>query len=201
MLVKICGVTNLKDAGICYELGAEMVGFNFFRSSKRYIEPAYAAKVIRQTTKMVTKVGIFVNPTLSELQEIIALTGIEIVQLHGSEPPEFCQQLSLPVIKAIPLRDENDLLTIEKYSKVTSYILVDSATAGSGKLVDLSLSSKAAQIARVILAGGLTPTNISQIASQVKPIGVDVATGVEDANGAKSPAKITAFIQQIKQGV
>jgi phosphoribosylanthranilate isomerase len=197
MLIKICGITKLDDALLCCDLGADMIGLNFYHASSRYIDPSKAARVISKVKGRIKTVGIFVNPTKEYLQEVISLTGIDIVQLHGDESPNFCIRLGLPIIKAISLKNENDLRKIDRYQ--ASQILIDNASGGSGKLANLQLSIKAAAKTRAILAGGLSSDNVTKMINLVKPIGVDVASALEESPGIKSHAKITSFIKQIRE--
>jgi phosphoribosylanthranilate isomerase len=199
VLVKICGITRLEDALAAAGLGADRLGFNFWPRSRRYLAPEAAAPMVAALPAGVLPVGVFVNPTLEELQRAVRLSGIRAVQLHGDEPPEFCAAVGLPVVKGIRVRDAHSLAALVAYE--VSAFLLDSATpgyGGSGTGFDWALAAEAAASVPVWLAGGLTPENVAAAVSKVHPLGVDVASGVESAPGVKDPQLVEAFIRNAK---
>ena len=198
--VKICGITRLEDALLALELGADFLGLNFWEKSPRYISPEQAEKIAREVKGKIELVGVFVNPVLEEVEKLRKELGLDWVQLHGEESPEFCQRLGGRIIKALRLGSEEDLKIIERYSDLLW--LVDSKTrayGGSGISPDWSLARKAQEkLGRIILAGGLKPENVKIVIQQVAPWAVDVASGVESAPGIKDPEKLKKFIEAVK---
>ncbi len=198
--VKICGVTRLEDALDAARLGADALGFNFWARSKRFIAPAAAGEIVRQLPPGVATFGVFVDPTREDVLRAIAASGVGAVQLHGDEPPALCASLPLPVVKAIRIGGPNDLAQLASY-EVRAFLL-DSASAeygGSGVGFDWSLATEAARELPVLLAGGLDPDNVAAAVRTVRPLGVDVASGVESAPGVKDPARMALFIRRAKE--
>jgi phosphoribosylanthranilate isomerase len=201
--VKICGITNLSDALEAIEAGADALGFIFYRSSPRYIAPEVLQQWVVQLPPFVTKVGVFVNEERDNINRICENCQLGVVQLHGQESPRFCQQVSKPVIKALRLRKEEDLLALKAYKTDTvSGLLLDSFSehtpGGTGRVFNWDLAKQAKQYGRIILAGGLTPKNVSEAVAQVKPYGVDVCSGVESRPGKKDKTKLEQFIRAAK---
>lgn len=198
--VKICGITNLPDAETAIAAGADALGFIFVPQTQRYITPNRASEIIRALPPFITTVGVFRNDEHKAIEDIATETGITSVQLHGTESPEFCQQLSLPVVKVFELQTKEDLQPLEDYS-VSAY-LVDKPKSISGETINLELALKARHHTnRLILAGGLTPENVADAIQYVKPYAVDVASGVESEKRRKDPQKIMAFIRAVRQAV
>jgi phosphoribosylanthranilate isomerase len=200
--VKICGITSLEDALACADAGADALGFNFWPRSKRHLAPAAAAAIVRRLPPSVAAFGVFVDPSRAELEEALAVSGVGAVQLHGDEPPALCAGLGVPVVKAIRVRDRHDLALLAA-NDVRAFLL-DSASAGyggSGATFDWSLAAAAAHELPVLLAGGLTPENVAEAVETVRPLGVDVASGVESAPGVKDVARMELFIRRAKEAV
>ena len=196
--VKICGITNLTDAQTAIKAGADALGFIFVPETPRYIKPSDASVIIRELPPFITTVGVFRNSEQTEVETIALECGITSIQLHGSETPEYCNQLSLPVIKVIEIQNENDLQSIEKYT-VNAYLVDKPKTIPRGT-INLELAKKArAYTNRLILAGGLTPNNVADAIRCVKPYAVDVASGVEAEKRRKDSGKIGAFMQTVKE--
>ncbi len=196
--VKICGITNLIDAETALKSGADALGFIFVPDTPRYITPDNASEIITELPPFIATVGVFRNSEQTEVQAIALECGITSIQLHGSETPEYCNQLSLPVIKVIELQSENDLQSIEKYT--VNALLVDKPKAISTGTINLELAKKARTYTnRLILAGGLTPNNVADAIRCVKPYAVDVASGVEAEKRRKDPDKISAFMQAVSE--
>jgi phosphoribosylanthranilate isomerase len=196
--IKICGITCLADAHAAVNAGADALGFMFYDRSKRYITPEAVAKITADLPPFVFRVGVFVDPAAEEVAKIAHLCGLTALQFHGSESPEFCANLALPVIKAFRMCDKMALHELPKYR--TSAWLLDSAVpgqfGGTGEKFDWRLARDAAKLGRpVILAGGLTPENVGDAVREARPYGVDVSSGVESAPGKKDRAKINAFIR------
>lgn len=188
--VKICGIRSLEAAKAAIDAGADFLGFNFVPSSKRYIDPNIAKKIIEQIEGKVKMVGVFQNAKVFEISRIASDLRLDFVQLHGDEDDKYITQIKFPIIK-----------TINVYSKPneinTKYLLIDRENRDKAKVVD---QDKARMIARgypVFLAGGLTPENVADAVERVSPFGVDVAGGVE-TNGKQDLKKIRAFIKNAK---
>lgn len=203
LFIKICGITNLADAQAAVAAGADALGFMFYRPSRRFLEPAYAREIIDQLPASVAKVGVFVNPTEAEVREAIAATGIDTLQFHGEEAPEFCASFRpLRIWKAFRLADAESLRDVRFHAEADAWLL-DSHVAGShggtGHTFDWDLAIAAKQLSRaVILAGGLHPGNVAAAVTHVRPYGLDVSSGVESAPGKKDPAKVAAFIRNAR---
>ena len=196
--VKICGLTNVTDAVAAAEAGADALGFMFFAGSKRNITFADAAAIIRELPAFVSKVGVFVNAPADEIRRAVDVTGIDALQLHGEETPDFCAQFApLRVVKAFRIRDRDSLQECLQYP-AHAWLLdsfVDGAHGGTGVTADWNLAAEAVQLHhRVILAGGLRVATVADAMRRVRPFGVDVSSGVESAPGKKDPEKIRAFI-------
>lgn len=205
--IKICGITNLVDARDAAGLGVDFLGFVFCRQSKRYVAYPTVKKIVKALPSFVEKVGVFVNEDIELVKKIASRCGIKIVQLHGKESPEYCQQLkenNFKVIKAINLNDEEDLKKISEYQSVIDYLLVDSGDeagfGGSGNLANWELALRAKDIfPGIFLAGGLTPENVRTAIEKVNPLAVDVASGVERIPGKKDYQKMLNFVQQVRR--
>ena len=200
--VKICGLTRLEDALAAARLGADALGFNFWPGSRRYLAPAAAREIIRALPPLVTTVGVFVDPTRDEAMAAAAVSGVQVLQLHGDEPPEACARLPLPVLKAIRVRGPESLALLERYAGAVSGFLLDADSAGyggSGLTFDWALAARAAARAPVLLAGGLGPGNVAEAVRAVRPWGVDVASGVEAAPGVKDHDLMARFVRAAKE--
>lgn len=196
--VKICGITRLEDALTAIEAGADALGFVFYPPSPRYIEPEKAAEIITQLPPFVTTVALFVNEPEAEVRRIMALTQVDLLQFHGDENADYCQQFGRAWIKALRVRDADSLQQDLNQFHAARAILLDSyrpgVPGGTGETFNWELiPAQSAQA--IILAGGLTPENISTAVQQVKPYAVDVSGGVEASKGIKDPVKIHAFIR------
>lgn len=199
--VKICGITNLDDAVAAIESGADALGFVFFDKSPRYISPEEARLIIKKLPPFVVTIGVFVNEKTKRLEEVTNLSGIDVVQLHGDEPPEMCD-ISRRVIKAIRVKSVESLETLKNYKDRVSTFLLDTfrpdSVGGTGQIFDWDIAQKAKQFGRIILAGGLTPDNIAEAIKRVRPYGVDVSSGVESKVGKKDHKKMKLFIERAK---
>lgn len=198
--VKICGVTRLEDALAAVRLGADALGFNFWPRSRRFLPPAAAAAIVARLPPAVATFGVFVDPSRRELEDALAASGVGVAQLHGDEPPELCVGLPVPVVKAIRLRDGHDLALLASYE--ARAFLLDAPSAGyggSGLTCDWGLAAEVARELPVLLAGGLGPENVAEAVRAVRPLGVDVASGVEASPGVKDAARMERFIRHAKE--
>ncbi len=198
--VKICGLSSAQHLRTAVEAGADLFGLVFYEPSHRYVTPRQARELVHtlgEARAQVEAVGLFVNKEASFINEVAEQVGLDIVQLHGHETPEFCQQITRPVLKAIPMRAASDLGKLAAYRESTWRLLLDTPTpgwGGSGEAHDWNLTRQAAQQQRILLAGGLQPDNVAEAIAQVQPWGVDVSSGVE-TDKVKDEAKMRAFIQ------
>jgi len=204
--VKICGITNAEDARAAAAAGADALGFIFFRGSPRFIEPEAAGRIIATLPPLMVKVGVFVDESAEGIAEAARRAGLDAVQLHGSEGPEFCAglaSLGKPVIKARRVKDRGSLAGLERYG--VSALLLDSYVAGqlggTGERFNWDLAVEAKVGGKpVILAGGLTAENVAEAVARAAPYGVDVSSGVEAAPGRKDHGKVREFIARAKGG-
>mgnify|MGYP001599005070 FL=1 len=197
MLVKICGVTRVRDAALGAALGADLIGLNFFAGSPRFVSARRARAIADRVRDDVRLVGVFVNASEAKILATIDDLGLDLVQLHGDEPPEFVRAFGRRAVKAFPLGTQRDLERLSLYP-CPNFHLVDARTperGGSGQRADWSLASEAATSYRIVLAGGLTPETVAAAIQAVRPHGVDVASGVESAPGIKDAQKMEAFIR------
>ncbi|WP_264738159.1 phosphoribosylanthranilate isomerase [Cytobacillus firmus] len=199
MKVKICGIRDIGTALSAIESGADALGF-VFAESKRKINPMAAGEIIRELPREVLKVGVFVNETKETIEEIASVSGINVIQLHGDETPEFCSSFSFPVIKALSIGSPDDLSQLDEYS--CEYILLDSPKGkyrgGNGVSFDWSiLNENSTKDKKIILAGGLNPENVGEGIKAANPYMVDVSSGVE-TEGKKDLEKIKRFIDITK---
>jgi len=196
--VKICGITNLEDALMAVEAGADALGFVFYRDSPRHIYPEQAALIINKLPPFVQTVGLFVNEDFTTVNETADLCGLDLLQLHGDETPEYCQAVNRRVIKAFRVKEISSLNVIHKYN--VAACLLDawspSAPGGTGKTFNWEIAAAAAT-ERIILAGGLTPENVAEAVRIVKPYAVDVSSGVEYAPGKKDAELLQRFFRSL----
>ncbi|MDD2540031.1 MAG: phosphoribosylanthranilate isomerase [Desulfuromonadaceae bacterium] len=201
--VKICGITNLEDALMAVEAGADALGFVFFQGSPRYVSPAEAAGIIRRLPAFVQVVGLFVNEDLATVNEVADQCGLDLVQLHGDESPGYCAAVRRRVIKAFRVKDASSLDEITNY-RVAAYLLdawSPAAHGGTGTTFNWDSAVLASAAHCIILAGGLTPENVAMAVATVKPYAVDVSSGVERAPGKKDAVKVSSFIRAAKEPV
>ncbi len=199
--VKICGITSLEDALTAVETGADALGFVFFKESPRHIFPEQAARIIAQLPPFVQAVGLFVNEQATTVNEIANRCRLDLVQLHGDEPPDYCRLVQRRVLKAFRVRSLASLEEVAQY-QVAGYLLdtfSPSFYGGTGLSFNWEIANEAVQrYGRIILAGGLTPDNVAEAVRQVQPWAVDVSSGVESAPGRKDAQKVREFIRNAK---
>ncbi len=197
--VKICGITRAEDALRAVEYGADALGFVFYEGSPRHVFPETVRAIVEQLPPFVVTVGVFVNEHPSVIKQTMQIAGLDMVQLHGEEPPEECSFWPR-VIKAFRVRDLSDLSDIGRY-RASAYLLdtySPDLPGGTGRTFDWDIAVEAKQFGPIILAGGLNPDNISEAIRHVRPYGVDVSSGVEKEKGIKDPEKMKLFIQRAK---
>ena len=198
MWIKLCGMTRQQDAEKAQELGADAIGF-IFAPSPRRITPEEAAGISLNIT--VTKVGVFVDADADTINRAIDACGLDMLQLHGNESPEFCAKFDIPVIKAFRVKNTSTLTALPEYQH-TWKVLLDAWVAGqyggTGVQLDPSLLATV-DMERTIIAGGITPDNVSHLLARISPFGLDVSSGIEDAPGIKNHIKMTNLIKTIKE--
>ncbi len=195
MFIKVCGITRLTDALHAVQQGATAVGFVFWPRSPRGVSVERAAEIIAELPSSVTTVGVFVNEPVEGIRAVVARTGINAVQLHGDEPPAYADALEWPLIRAVSVDEVDE--ACDAWSEQTALLLdtIDPVRrGGTGVPIDWTRAAAVARRRRIVLAGGLTPENVSSAIRAVRPYGVDVASGVESAPGVKDFAKVTRFI-------
>jgi phosphoribosylanthranilate isomerase len=212
VFTKICGITNVEDARAALEAGADMLGFNFYRRSQRFIEPN-AARIIIETVRSKTSahapvkcVGVFVNESIKEVIRIATRTRLDGIQLHGDEDVEFCAELKNGtfkpfVIKVFRTGQNVDLARLEQYA--VDAFMVDAydpkLRGGTGRAADWTLAREAAkQLPRVFLAGGLSPENVGDAIAAVRPYAVDACSSLEVSPGKKDHARMREFVAAVR---
>ena len=210
MIVKICGIKTLADARAAVAAGADMLGFNFYPASPRYLDPAACAALIAalrdELIRVPILVGVFVNMPPADVSALLDSCGLDLAQLHGDEPPEVLAALGIRAFKAIRPRAAGEAdAQLQAYCRrwpAAPDILLDASApglyGGSGKTADWSVAASLARRARLLLAGGLHPGNVAEAIAAVRPWGVDVASGVESAPAVKDPAKMAEFVRKAK---
>lgn len=203
-LVKICGITNLEDARVCIAAGADMLGFNFYPASPRYISPRAARRIIEKLSPSITSIGVFVNEPSPERVTLIAEEAcVSVVQLHGDEPPEYCRALRhYRVVRA--LRVAADFAPEQAAECGAETVLLDAFApdvfGGTGHTFDWSIAlAIRGLVPKLILAGGLTPGNVAAAIAHVRPFAVDACSSLEHAPGLKDAALVHAFVAAVKE--
>ena len=202
VIVKICGITNLPDALEAVEAGADVIGFVFCESSRRCVGVEQASAIIQQLPQHVVKAGVFVDAPTDNVTEAARKCGLNLLQFHGSETPEYCLGFGLMSMKAFRVKGPESLEELRNYP--TDAWLLDTYTpgkqGGTGERFDWAIAAAARQMGRpIFLAGGLTPENVAEAIRQAQPYGVDVSSGVEASPGKKDQARLRAFIRAAKQ--
>jgi phosphoribosylanthranilate isomerase len=203
--VKICGITTAADALAAVDAGANLVGFNFYEKSTRFLMQSAAAKIRAQLPKNVEAVGIFVNATAAGIAALCHSLELDAAQLHGDEPPEAVAEVarSVPVIKAFRVELDFPLKTLEEYRDAFAFLFDAAHTGqygGTGRTTDWDVARRAAKDHRIILAGGLKVENVAAAVRIVRPYGIDVASGVESKPGKKDHGRVREFIQEVRRG-
>ncbi len=198
--IKICGITNKEDALAAAHLGADALGF-IFAPSPRKISAERAREIIKALPPFIKTVGVFVDEDPERVSSIVAMCGLDVLQLHGSESIDYCSSFDRRVIKAVRLRSRDDLENLSKYVNVVDALLLDTYVpnklGGTGITFDWKLAVEARRYGRIILAGGLNPENVAAAISMVKPYAVDASSGLEQSPGVKDHEKMAQFIREV----
>ena len=199
VFVKICGITNLADALAAVEAGADALGFNFYRPSPRFIEPAAARAIIDQLPATVFAVGVFVNESDPETVARIAdEAGVSAIQLHGDETPEYCRALDPRYVIKVLRVDEN-FSPQDATVYQTEAIMLDAfdreMRGGTGRVIDWSIAADTRRLVKkLFLSGGLSPENVANAISAVRPYGIDACSRLESAPGRKDSKRVRSFM-------
>ena len=206
--VKICGITRIEDGLAAANAGADAIGLVFYEPSPRFVTVARAAAICASLPPFVTTVGLFVNATQADIENVLSQVPLDLLQFHGDEPAEFCSRFSRPWIKAVRMKDDVDLYQCAVQYRQAAGLLVDSYVAGipggTGETFNWDRLPKDLSLP-VVLAGGLQPGNVADAVAQVRPWAVDVSGGVEQktvqggrSGGIKDHSAIRAFIKSAK---
>ena len=212
--VKICGITSLDDARAAIAAGADMLGFNFYRPSPRFVEPLEVRKIIESlraetADRPITTVGVFVNESSPDaVMQIVFAAGVNSVQLHGDESVEFCHRLKellngALLIKVLRVTDTFEPSGVQQYD--ADAIMLDAfhgeMRGGTGQVIDWTIARSARELVpRLFLAGGLSPENVGQAIVQVNPYAVDACSSLESSPGQKDAERVKAFVQAVRNG-
>jgi phosphoribosylanthranilate isomerase len=200
--VKICGITRRQDAEFAIENGADALGLVFYPASPRAVSLAQAKDIVVNLPPFISIVALFVDADPKEVQACINALPIDVLQFHGDESAAYCEQFGMSYLKAIRMRNNVDLESLENEYSTASALLLDSYQAGipggTGQVFDWSLIEKINK--PIILAGGLDSDNVATAIKQVQPYAVDVSGGVEQAKGIKDQQKISTFMQEVANG-
>ncbi len=201
--IKICGITEYEDASMAVELGASALGFIFARSP-RQITPHKARDIIRAIPPFVKTVGVFVDEEPDLIRNVKQFCGLDLVQLHGDESADLCQELMPCTIKALKIKDESSLKTSQIYEGKVRALLLDTYSkdkaGGTGTTFDWRLAIKTKKLGiPIILAGGIGPSNIENAVRLVGPYAVDVNSGVEESPGKKSHILLKSLMEKVKR--
>lgn len=199
--VKICGITNRRDAELAAEAGADALGFIFVPDTPRYVDSDTARGIIKDLSPWITPVGVFADHPIEEVERLMHHCGFLTIQLHGLESPEYCRSLTGSVIKAFRVGGGQGLPDLQAY-RVQAYLLdtfVEGRVGGTGKTFPLELATRAKAFGHVIVSGGLTPGNVAQVIRKVGPYGVDVSSGVEVEPGRKDPQRVRDFVARVRE--
>jgi phosphoribosylanthranilate isomerase len=199
--VKVCGITNLDDALLAAEAGADALGFIFVEGTPRFLTPAQAGPIIRALPPFVTAVGVFWNHPQGHVKAVAESCGLGALQFHGEEGPEELLGYALPVIKTLKVAGPADLARMGAY-RVAAFLLDSPERWSEGQArppIPWPLAREAATRGRVVLSAGLTASNVAEAIEIARPWGVDVNSGVEARPGKKDPVKLREFVLAAKQ--
>jgi len=195
VFLKICGITRREDALHAVNRGATALGFVFWPRSPRRVDPDVVAGIVAALPDSVRTVGVFVNESPNGIALTMQRTGLKMVQLHGDEPHTYASDLAWPIVRSVTLGTSAAILS---EWPVETTLLLDAADperrGGTGQAVDWAKAATLARRCRVVLAGGLTPENVEEAIAAVRPYGIDVSSGVEDAPGLKNAERVSRFL-------
>ncbi len=206
MRIKICGITKAEQGIAIANLGATALGFICVKNSPRYILPSQIKAIAQQLPPQIDCIGVFANASHQEIQQVVSEAGLSGVQLHGDESPQFCQQLrnflgdEIELLKALRIKTPATLLSCDRYQSCVDTLLLDAyhpqALGGTGKTLDWESLNQFNPNLPWLLAGGLTPNNVTQALNLVKPNGIDLSSGVERSPGDKDLVKVAQLLTE-----
>jgi len=199
--VKICGITSRKDAKHVASMGVSAIGFIFYKKSPRYISANKAREIVKEFPSEISIVGVFVNSDPESIHQIAETVGLDFIQLHGDESPDFCRLISLPVIKAIRITNLSSMSNYRSY-RVHSFLLdtyKSDIFGGTGETFDWSVVRNKKTETPKILSGGLTALNVLQGIEVVNPDAIDINSGVELFPGRKDPGKLKELFRILEE--
>ena len=207
VFVKVCGITSVEDGQLAADAGADAVGFVFWPMSSRRVDPEKAARISRALPPFLLRVGVFVDAPAEEMQRVADQVGLDLLQLHGDEPPESLGGLARRVLKAVRVGKGFSAEEALRYDGRAAGLLVDTRLpgetmlpGGTGVPFDWALVRGVRERASfLMLAGGLSPDNVQEALAAVQPDAVDVSSGVESLPGRKDPEKVRAFVRNVRE--
>jgi len=197
--VKVCGITNPEDAQLACGLGADALGFIFYKKSPRFVSFGTAKSIIDSLPPFVNTVGVFVNALLSEINQVLKTVPLKLIQLHGDESPDYCRQIPLPALKVFRVKNGFDLSIIKKY-KTSGFLLDtyhDQSYGGTGETFNWNIATEAKKYGPIVVSGGLNAKNVREAVQFVHPYAVDVCSGVEAEPGKKDSEKLKMFFHEV----
>ncbi len=200
--IKVCGLTNVEDAKASANLGVDFIGF-VFAESPRHVKKEEAKKIIGELPGTVKKAGVFVNEEIGIVEDIANFCGLDVLQFHGEEDPDYCLHFveQKEVFKAFRLKDKDDIIPIQSY-RVSAYLLdtfVEGLYGGTGKTFNWQLAVEVKKFGcPIVLSGGLNAKNVGEVIRKVHPEIVDVSSGVEAVPGKKDPEKLREFVENVR---
>ena len=200
--IKICGIKEPAHARLAADEGADAIGINFWPDSPRFVENARAAEIAAAVPPYVTVVGVFVDATEAAIRAALDAVPLQLLQVQGEEPPEFCERFGRPYMRAVRMGPGVDLIEYGHRFRRAKALLLDAHVpgkpGGTGQTFDWAGIPREFPLP-LVLSGGLNPQNVGRAVREVKPWAVDVASGVESARGVKDPAKIVEFIRSVRR--
>ena len=200
--VKICGLREPEHARIAAVAGADAIGLVFYPKSPRALDAAQAAKIAAVLPPFVTAVGLFVNEEAHQIRRIVHEARLDLLQFHGDESPEFCEQFGKPYVRSVRMEAATDLLEYARRFSAARALLLDAHVqgqpGGTGLTFDWAVIPRDLPIP-LILSGGLDAANVARAMREVRPWAVDVSSGVESSRGVKDPQKIVEFIRKVRR--
>lgn len=198
--VKICGITRQEDAVHAANLGADAIGLVFYEPSPRYVSHTTARTIVENLPPFMTSVGLFVDAPAEAVFEALKVVRLGLLQFHGDESPDYCEQFGVPYLKALRMREDVNVTAFAQQHCNAAGILLDTyqqgVAGGTGKTFDWKMIPDDVPLP-VILAGGLDATNVAQAITTVKPYAVDVSGGVEKSKGIKDHGKMSEFMKEV----
>lgn len=198
MFIKICGITRVDDARAAVEAGATALGFVCWTKSPRYVDPARAAAIVAALPPHVEAIGVFVDESVAGIRDVVSQIGLTGVQLHGHEPASYAMELESPVLRALRVDQAQDMAADWPSATLLLDAIDPARRGGTGDTIDWAAAARIARTRQLVLAGGLTPDNVSEAIGTVRPFGVDVSSGVEQSPGIKDTEKMTRFIRSAR---